>query len=157
MQVLIEGGDGVSYGRPLPAGETYKSRYSAEVSDHVDWQRVHFLGRLSYGHYLEVLQISTVHVYLTYPFVLSWFMLEAMSVGCIVVASETTPVQEVIQHGVNGLLVDFFDINQLVQTVLDSKNLEKNLAMRFEARKTVLDNFDLNARCLPSWIDYLGN
>ncbi|HZX26893.1 MAG TPA: glycosyltransferase, partial [Telluria sp.] len=109
-RVLIVGGDDVSYGRRLPAGTTYRQKYCAELEGQVDWSRVHFLGKLPYLRYLNVLQVSAAHVYLTYPFVLSWSMLEAMACGCLVVGSATAPVQEVITDGENGLLTDFFDV-----------------------------------------------
>lgn len=104
--VLIIGGDEVSYGRSTNDGKTYRERLLEEVS--FDKSRVHFLGRLPYNQFLNVLQISSAHVYLTVPFVLSWSMLEAMAVGCLVIGSDTAPVTEVIKHNENGLLVDFF-------------------------------------------------
>lgn len=72
-----------------------------------DWQRVHFLGRLSYPLFLTMLQISRVHVYLTYPFVLSWSLIEAMSSGCAILASDTAPVREAIIDGQTGRLLPF--------------------------------------------------
>ena len=158
LHVLIVGGDGVSYGKPLPAGETYKSRYSAEVSARIDWSRVHFLGKLAYAQYLKVLQVSSVHVYLTYPFVLSWSMLEAMASGCVLVASATAPVHEVVVDNVNGVLVDFFDYEHLAHTVLEALDFrfqEKHISMRFQARQTIVDRFDLDSICLPKWRDFI--
>ena len=98
----------MSYGARLPAGETFKKRSLAELAGSLDLSRIHFLGKIPYDAFIKVLQVSRVHVYLTYPFVLSWSMLEAMSAGCLVVGSRTQPVEEVIQHAANGLLVDFF-------------------------------------------------
>ena len=103
--VLIVGGDDISYGRKHDGGLSYREKLMQELS--FDQNRVHFLGKLPYADYLSVLQISSAHVYLTVPFVLSWSMLEAMAVECVVIASNTAPVSEVI-NSKNGLLVDFF-------------------------------------------------
>lgn len=107
LQVLIVGGDEVSYGRPLPGGASYREHYLRELGSGIDASRVHFLGKIPYPRFIDVLRLSTAHVYLTYPFVLSWFLLEAMSCGCALIASDAAPVREVLQHGHNGLLVDF--------------------------------------------------
>lgn len=110
----------------------------------IDESRVHFLGRVPYQHYLQVLQISSAHIYLTVPFVLSWSMLEAMAAGCAVIASNTSPVSEVINHGKNGLLVDFFspdEIADAVDKLLD--NPAKYQKMRQAARKTILDRYSI--------------
>jgi glycosyltransferase involved in cell wall biosynthesis len=154
--VLIVGGDKVSYGVPLPNGETYREKLFGEVRERIDVDRVHFLGRISYGRYLSVLQISSAHVYLTYPFFLSWSMLEAMSAGCMLVASMTPPVEEVIQDGVNGLLFDFLSPEALCETVcraLDDPELARTL--RHNARMTILENYDLESICLPRQVELI--
>ncbi len=119
-QVLIVGGDEVSYGRAPKDARSWREALLREVNIDTSSEtgRVHFLGKLPYAQYRRVLQVSTVHVYLTYPFVLSWSLLEALASGCAVVASDTAPVREVIRHGKNGLLVDFFDESQIVDAVL---------------------------------------
>ena len=148
--VIIVGGDKVSYGRAAPDGQSWKMIFLNEVLSDLDKSRVHFVGNLSYKNYLRVLQVSTVHVYLTYPFVLSWSLLEAMSIGCAIIGSKTAPVEEVITHGENGLLVDFFDnkilTNQILM-LLDNPDLRKNLGN--VARNTIIQHYDLNKICLP--------
>lgn len=154
--VLIVGGDDVSYGRRLPEGETYRAKYCAEIRPQVDWSRVHFLGRLPYADYLRVLQVSAAHVYLTYPFVLSWSMLEAMSAGCALVASDTEPVREVVRDGENGLLVDFFDPAALADKVAEVLENPADFAkMRSLARETIVERYDLVTRCLPEQLAWL--
>jgi glycosyltransferase involved in cell wall biosynthesis len=149
-QVLIVGADGVSYGRQLREGETYREKALEEVE--IDPARVHFLGRLSYEHYLKVLQVSAVHVYLTYPFVLSWSMLEAMASECVIVGSDTAPVQEVIRDGDNGLLVDFYDhgaVADRVDAVLDHDDRMAQIGAK--ARRTIVRNYSLK-KCLRDQI-----
>lgn len=148
--VLILGGDKISYGRQPPQGTTWKQFYLNELADKLDLSRIHFLGRIPYEQYLAVLQLSSVHAYLTYPFVLSWSMLEAMSCGCLVVGSRTPPVEEVIRHGHNGLLVDFFKPQEIADAVDEVLNHPNRMqAIRDNARRTIIEQYDLQTICLP--------
>jgi len=151
--VLVVGEDGVSYGSQPPQGTTWKQMFLDEVRERIDLDRVHFLGRVPYRDYLRLLQVSACHVYLTYPFVLSWSCLEAMGAGCVVVGSDTAPVREVIEHERNGLLVDFFDRDALVATVCDVlEHPSRHAALREAARRTVVERYDLDTVCLPRQI-----
>jgi glycosyltransferase involved in cell wall biosynthesis len=151
--VVIVGENRVAYGRTLPDGKTYKDVMLEKVP--LDLNRVHFTGLLPYPEYLQVLQASSVHLYLTRPFVLSWSMLEALSVGCLVVASNTAPVTEMIQDGINGLLVDFFDTQAIcdrIQYALD--NPTQMVSIRHQARETILERYDL-AQLLPQHLQWI--
>ena len=153
---LIVGGDDVSYGLLPKNGGNWRHVMLAELAGQIPMDRLHFLGALAYQDYLRVIQISSCHVYLTYPFVLSWSCLEAMSVGRVVVASRTGPVQEIIEHGVNGLLFDFFDIAALsrqVVEVLSDPNAYRDMGKH--ARQTVVERYDLQTKCLPRQIDLI--
>lgn len=155
-RVLIVGNDGTSYGAPPPTGQSWKSIFFDEVSGRLDLERVHFMGRLAYQDYLKVLQVSSAHIYLTYPFVLSWSCLEALAAGCVVIGSETAPVQEVID-GRNGILVPFFDVEKLADTVVDVLAKPKRYQkMREVARQFVVEKFDLQSVCLPKTLSLLG-
>ena len=105
--ILIVGGDGVSYGAPPPGRTTWRQLLLEETGLATEL-RLHFLGQIPHEAYVKMLQVSAVHVYLTYPFVLSWSFIEAMSAGCAIVGSDTPPVMEVLRDGENGLAVDFF-------------------------------------------------
>ena len=156
--VLIVGGDGVSYGHPPPPGTSYRAMMLRELGDKIDLARVHFLGQIPYGAYLNLLRVSSVHVYLTYPFVLSWSFIEAMASGCLIVGSATPPVEEVLKHGENGLLVDFFatrEIADRIDEVLDHPDRMQRL--RDAARATAVANFDLKRRQLPRWERLVGD
>ncbi|WP_424096595.1 glycosyltransferase [Moorena producens] len=151
--VVVVGDNQVVYSKPLPDGKTYKELMLEKVP--LDLDRVHFTGLLPYSEYLKVLQASSVHIYLTYPFVLSWSILESMATGCLVVGSNTAPVIEVIENGVNGLLVDFFspeDIADRVEEALD--NPDKMAGIRENARETILQRYDL-AKLLPQHIQWI--
>ncbi|MGA4632439.1 glycosyltransferase family 4 protein [Pseudomonas solani] len=117
-QVLVVGGDEVSYGSRPKGAANWRSKLLAE--NPIDPQRVHFLGKVPYATYKRVLQVSAAHIYLTYPFVLSWSLLEAMASGCLIIGSDTAPVREVIEDGRNGLLVDFFDTERIAEKALQA-------------------------------------
>ncbi len=157
-QVLIVGGDSVSYGAAPPAGSpSWKQRFYTEVADRIDRSRVHFLGNIPYSSFLGMLQISAVHVYLTYPFVLSWSLLEAMATECLIVGSRTAPVMEVVEDGKEGVLVDFFDPSALAAAVLDGLNRPDHYrVMRRAARQKVVERYDLATVCLPAQISLVG-
>jgi len=152
-QFVVVGGDGVSYGPAPPKGQSYKQMFLTEVADRVDMSRLHFLGRVPYETFLQVLQVSSVHVYLTYPFVLSWSLVEAMSAGCAIVASDTPPVTEVITDQAQGLLFDFFDREALIEAVCRVlEHPDRMASMREAARQHAVQHYDLNSVCLPKQI-----
>jgi glycosyltransferase involved in cell wall biosynthesis len=158
--ILIVGGDDVSYGRQPENSNSWREAMTTEIRSALpehDWSRIKFLGRLAYPDFIALLQLSRVHVYLTYPFVLSWSLLEAMSAGCAIVGSATAPLQEVIRHAENGLLVDFFDKQAIVNSVCELlEDVKTRDQIGMNARDTVVASYDLNDRCLPSqisWID----
>jgi glycosyltransferase involved in cell wall biosynthesis len=160
-RVIIIGGNDVSYGAAPPANpygqaQTWREIFLNEVKNELDLSRVHFVGKVPYADYLRVLQVSTVHVYLTYPFVLSWSLLEAMSAGCTIVASDTAPVREPIRHGETGQLVDFFDPAALAQQVIAlCQNPTERARLGAQARAFAVENYDLTTRCLPKQIEWV--
>lgn len=152
--VVIVGEDRVAYGRTLPDGKTYKQLMLEKFP--LDLSRVHFTGHLPYDEYLQVLQASSAHVYLTRPFVLSWSLLEALSTGCLVVGSNTAPVAEVIQDGVNGLLAEFFSPEEIASRIEEALNHpDKMSEIRAKARQTILRNYDLSL-LLPQHLEWIG-
>lgn len=141
---VIVGSERVCYGQRLPDGKTYKQAMLEKLE--LDLNRVHFVGPLPYGEYKKVLQASSAHVYLTRPFVLSWSMLEAMACGCVVIGSNTPPVQEVIRDGENGFLTDFYSPKGIAERVIGVLEYPSFMApIRKKARVTVVEKFSLKS------------
>lgn len=139
--IIIAGEDRICYGAKLPEGKTFKGIMLEKYG--YDMNRLHFTGSLPYSEYVKLLQVSSAHVYLTYPFVLSWSMLEAMSCGALVLASNTAPVKEVIQDEVNGLIFDFFKPDEIVEKVDFALDNRQNLEhLRTNARKSIIENYN---------------
>lgn len=158
-QFLITGGDGTSYGAKAPKGQTWKQMFIDEVRDRIsdeDWARVHFLGRIPYDQFTAMLQVSRAHIYLTYPFVLSWSLIETMSIEGAIIASDTAPVKEVLTHGETARLFDFFDGDALVRevnTVLDDADMRTALGKA--AREKSVAEYDLKSLCLPKQMEWV--
>ena len=156
-RALIIGGNEVSYGRKSGAEGGYRAEMEREVGDRIDWDRVHFLGRVPYADYQRILQISRCHIYLTVPFVLSWSLLESMSMGATIVASDVAPVREAIAHGETGLLCDFFDPKALAAQVAEVLARPGDYAhLGPAARKHVVENYDFKTVCLPEHIKQMN-
>ena len=118
VRVLVVGDNAMGYGGPHPSGRSIKELMLEELQGQLDLERIHFLGRIPHPSLIALLQLSWVHVYLSYPFILGWSLLEAMACGCCIVGSQGMPVEEVIHNGVEGILVPINDPQKLAQRVL---------------------------------------
>lgn len=158
--IFIIGNDKThGYGAKPTGKENYKEIYFSKIRDEIkgNEDRLFFFGPVQYELFIKVMQISSAHVYLTYPFVLSWSFLEAMSCGATIIGSNTEPVTEVIQDKENGLLVDFFDhesISNNVHKILKNKDKYKNISIN--ARQTIIDKYDLKSVALPKHLDLIN-
>jgi glycosyltransferase involved in cell wall biosynthesis len=156
-RVVIVGADGVSYGAAPADGKSWRNVFQSEVGDRIDYSRVHFVGKIPHDTLMQLMQVSALHVYLTYPFVLSWSMLEAMSIGCLVLGSDTAPVREVIEDGHNGFLTDFFNVERLARRIADLLHRRAEYErIRVAARTTIQERYDFATLCLPAQLRLIG-
>ena len=154
--VVMGAEDQPGYGASPPAGQTWKSIFLAEVDKRIDPGRLHFLGRVNHEQMIAILSRSDAHIYLTYPFTLSWSLLEAMACGCLVVASDTAPVRDVVRHGENGLLVDFFSPDAIASAagrVLAAP--DEVASLRTAAVETVRRHYDQRRTGTPGWLELI--
>lgn len=150
MHAIIAGADKVFYGQE---NISYKEKMENELD--LDMSRIHFTGVIPFESYIGILQISSAHIYLTYPMMLSWSLLNAMSTGCCIVASDTNPVKEFITDNQNGLLTDFFDTNSLVEKIefaIEHKNIAEQLGIN--ARKLIIEKYSQD-ELLPKHLGYI--
>jgi glycosyltransferase involved in cell wall biosynthesis len=159
--VVIVGETGVSYGAAAPEGTTWKDVFLKEIQSQLPagWEeRIIFVGRIPHADFVTLFQVSACHVYLTYPFVLSWSCLEAMSAGCTVIASDTPPVREVITDGQDGLLTNFFDVKALAEKVTEVIHKPAQFSdLGSAARARVVKNYDLKTKSLPAQVSLLNS
>ncbi|MDO5530039.1 MAG: glycosyltransferase, partial [Paracoccus sp. (in: a-proteobacteria)] len=156
-RVVIVGSDRPSYGAPPSDAESWKAKMLAELGGRLDLSRVHFTGHLPPRDYRRVLQIARVHCYLSYPFVASWSLAEAMSAGALIVASDTEPVREFITDREHGILVPFFDRAALEGVLIGALSgaIPQADRMRAAARARIVSRYDLRRICLPRIIDWV--
>ena len=157
-QVVLVGADTpeVSYGANRNDQKGWLTALRDELGDHLDWSRIHILGQIPHSELKIVYQISAAHVYLSYPFVLSWSMLEAMSCGSLIIGSKTAPVEEIITDRTTGLLVPFSDDAILSSILLDAlSNPKKYYKMRVAARRLIKEKYQLKS-CLKKQIEIIN-
>jgi glycosyltransferase involved in cell wall biosynthesis len=158
VRVLAIGGNDVSYGPKSKHPRGLRGEMEDELGHLVDWDRVHFLGRVPYDMYTKVVQISRCHMALTMPFVMSWSLLETMAMEATVVSTDVASVREAITHGETGLLVDFFDPDALAAQVIDVlENPGEYAHIGPAARKHVVENYDFLTRCLPEHVEKMNS
>lgn len=142
------------YGDLPPGGGRWKDWMLAEVGTKLDMDRVHFLGRVPHSQMIEALSISWGHVYYTYPFVLSWSLIEAMGCECLIIGSDTEPVRDAVINGYNGLLYNFFDVDALSEAMIRAvREPEAFRDMRKAARESVFARFDRETVGVPGWLN----
>jgi len=152
-RAVVVGGSDTSYGKKSSEEGGYRAQMEREVGDRIDWDRVHFIGRVPYADFCRVIQVSRCHIYLTVPFVLSWSFLEAMAMEATIVASDVAPVREAMEHGVTGVLTDFFDPEALAAKVVDVLARPDDYAhLGPAARASVVNRFDYETVCRPEQV-----
>jgi glycosyltransferase involved in cell wall biosynthesis len=154
LQVLIAGGHGVTYSNPPAQGGSWKSVFLREVQAELDPARTHMLGSVPYDTFLDLLRIARAQLYFTQPYILSWSFFEAMSCGALMIGSRGGPVEEVLEDGINGRLVDLFDDVEIIETTVEAlARPEAHQLLREQARKTMLERYDGRRICLPQQMD----
>jgi glycosyltransferase involved in cell wall biosynthesis len=154
LHTVIVGGDDISYGRKPEGAANWKAQMLAELEGQLDLSRIHFTGRIPHDDLHALFRVTRAHIYLTYPFVLSWSMLEAMACGALVVGSDTAPVREVVEEGRNGLIVPFFEPETLARRVLKVlADPEAHAGLAAAGRADIIARYDLRRHCLPRQLD----
>ena len=152
-QVIAIGADGAGYGSTPSDGRQWRHTMLAELGDRLDRDRLHFVGRVDHARMIDILSIGAAHVYYTYPFTLSWSLVEAMACECLILGSDTAPVRDAVTPEEDGVLLDFFDVEALSRAMIDAvRNPERYAAMRRQARVTALSHFDRETIGVPGWL-----
>jgi len=156
LHAVVVGGNEVSYGKKPEGAENWKAKMMEEVGRELDLSRIHFTGRVAHDALHDLFRVTQAHIYLTYPFVLSWSMLEAMACGALIIGSDTAPVAEAVTHGRNGLLVPFFEPETLARTVVSVlADRDKYEHLAAAGRQSVIEQYDLKTVCLPRQLDMI--
>lgn len=156
LHAVVVGGNEVSYGKKPEGAESWKAKMLAELGAGLDLSRIHFTGRVAHDALHDLFRVTQAHIYLTYPFVLSWSMLEAMACGALIIGSDTPPVAEAVTHGKNGLLVPFFEPDALARTVIAVlADRDKHEPLAAAGRASAVGRYHLRTVCLPRQLDLI--
>jgi len=151
--VVAMGADDPGYASHRADGKSWRRAMLDELGDRLDRSRIHFVGQVDYDRMVDILSIGAAHVYYTYPFTLSWSLVDAMACECLILASNTAPLRDAITHGRDGLLLDFFDVDALSRAMIAAVRAPQLYAgLRLQARQTALERFDLRHVGVPGWL-----
>ena len=152
VQILVIGTDKIAYGgdENYTDGKTFK-QWTLD-QDAYDLDRIKFVGRVPPDELARTLAATDLHIYLTVPFVLSWSMMDAMSCGAVVLGSDTGPVRDMIRHGENGLLADFFNPEDFADKACQALgDIEGHRDLGRAAEKMIAEQYSLDA-VLPAML-----
>ncbi|MBP0465950.1 glycosyltransferase family 4 protein [Roseomonas sp. PWR1] len=153
LHAIVVGGEERGYGRMPADGRSWKAVMLEEVGAKLDMSRVHFTGRIPHEGLVALFRLARAHIYYTYPFVLSWSLVEAMGCEALIIGSDTPPLAEVMRDGENGILLPFHDPARLADAVVEAvAHPDRYEPLRKAARRTMLERFDLHAICLPRMV-----
>lgn len=151
--VVAIGADGTGYGGARSDGKHWRHAMLEEVKGGIPEGHLHFAGRVDHKTMIDILSVGAAHVYYTYPFALSWSLVEAMACECLVLGSDTSPVRDAITNGAEGVLNDFFDVGALSAAMVRAvREPEAFTGMRKAARATALARFDQESVGVPGWL-----
>ena len=151
---IVVGADRVCYGddRRQCTGKSFLKYVLAR--DKYDLKRFFFTGPILESQLVELFSLSDLHFYLTVPFVLSWSLMNALAVGCTVLASDTAPVREVIRHGENGLLAGFFDVDDFTKQALRVLDAPAEFRHLGQAGTRLIDKSYSLTKTLPQMVKF---
>jgi glycosyltransferase involved in cell wall biosynthesis len=151
---VVVGSDRICYGgdENYTGGKSFKDWVLER--ERPDLSKFIFTGRMPAPQLARLLAATDLHLYLTAPFVLSWSLMDALSCGAVVLGSATAPVKEMIRHGENGLLADFFDVEgmacQAVEVLRDPAAFR---ALGRAAEQMIVEQYSLDV-LLPRMIRF---
>ncbi len=154
VHFVVAGNPRTHYGGELGVIKEASFKEHVLNKHNFDLNRFHFLDWISEPALVDLYRLSDCHFYWTVPFTLSWSFFQAMATGVTMVGSNTAPVRDVLQHNVNGLMVEPRDIDMMVETMLDViSNPSKHKHLGEVARDQMVENFSFDV-CLPKLADF---
>ena len=145
-QLLLVGGKGQGYSLQRPKGQNHLEDALNNLPDTTNRRTIHCLGRLPYEEMLTLLQCSACHVALSYPYTLSWSVLEALSCGVPVISNPDSPISVELGDDANKALalVPFDDIASLsLKTIELLQHPQRARAMGAAGRSWIEQNASL--------------
>ena len=89
--ILVGETSDAGYGVESPQGDSHLADALSPLSSH-SLERVHVLGTIDHADMLDLLRCGACHLALSYPYTLSWSVVEAMACSAPLVSNIDSPV-----------------------------------------------------------------